>query len=294
MVSKKTKDKVIKMLNRTITLDGINVLYEGDERHSKSVIDALGLHDSKPVTSPSVSKSAMSEEKKDRGELMPPREATAYRSVVATLNFMALDRPDIQEATRECSKFMARPCQNDIESLKRLGRYLKGKPRVIQLFDGEGDLLDVQAFGDSNWAACPDSRISVSAGVIKIGNGVVKTWSKDQKFQSLSSAEAELYGANMAAQQAMGVVTAMNELGIFGSVINLSLDASAAIGILSRRGLGKLRHIHVNDLWLQQKLAKKELLLSKVATHLNIADIGTKSLDGRTIDFLMGLMNFQW
>lgn len=126
------------------------------------------------------------------------------------------------------------------------------------MFSGSGSIHEIEVHADSNWAACLDTRISVSAGVIMCAGGVVKTWSRDQNFQSLSSAEAELYAANLGAQQAIGVQTMLKEMGINAEIV-LNVDASAAIGILSRRGLGKMRHIHVNELWLQQKLAKSLL-----------------------------------
>ena len=66
--------------------------------------------------------------------------------------------------------------------------------------------------------------------------------------------------------------------------IRLKTDASAAIGIASRHGLGKVRHIEVTQLWLQQKVQDKHILLSKVDGKKNIADALTKYLtnDGIT------------
>ncbi len=53
-------------------------------------------------------------------------------------------------------------------------------------------------------------------------------------------------------------------------------DASAAIGIASRRGLGKVRHIEVHQLWIQDKVAKGEIILVKVKGTKNVADALTK------------------
>ena len=55
-------------------------------------------------------------------------------------------------------------------------------------------------------------------------------------------------------------------------------DASAAIGIGSRFGLGKVRDIEVNQLWLQDKLYIGEIALNKVGTNQNIADALTKAV----------------
>ena len=55
-------------------------------------------------------------------------------------------------------------------------------------------------------------------------------------------------------------------------------DASAAIAISQRNGLGKLRHIQTQFLWLQERVALKELALSKVIGTDNPADMLTKPL----------------
>ena len=58
----------------------------------------------------------------------------------------------------------------------------------------------------------------------------------------------------------------------------LRLDASAALGILQRKGVGKIRHLDVGCLWLQEKEAREILKLAKEPGETNPADIGTKHL----------------
>ena len=58
--------------------------------------------------------------------------------------------------------------------------------------------------------------------------------------------------------------------------ITIKSDASAAIAIASRIGLGKVRHIEVCQLWLQEKVRRGEIKIVKVGTHENIADALTK------------------
>ena len=65
--------------------------------------------------------------------------------------------------------------------------------------------------------------------------------------------------------------------------IQLKSDASAAIGICNRIGLGKVRHIEVNQLWLQEKVAQKKMAIVKVGTLENLADALTKSLDAESM-----------
>ena len=76
----------------------------------------------------------------------------------------------------------------------------------------------------------------------------------------------------------------MTELGVgLGNPIELNSDASAAIGISNRIGSGKVRHIEVTQLWLQEKVSSGHVLLNKVGTEENLADALTKGVDAATI-----------
>ncbi len=73
----------------------------------------------------------------------------------------------------------------------------------------------------------------------------------------------------------LGTRAILEDLGIKGE-IGRKTDASAAVGIASRRGVGKVRHIEVNQLWRQDRVAKKDLEIKKVKGESNIADAMTK------------------
>ena len=117
------------------------------------------------------------------------------------------------------------------------------------------------------------------------GNHVIKSWSTNQSVIALSSGEAEYYGLVKAASVSIGVKTIMKDMGVeLSEPTIIKSDASAAIGIANRIGIGKVRHIEVNQLWLQEKVSKKEILIEKVSTENNLADALTKAVDARAIE----------
>ena len=59
-------------------------------------------------------------------------DLTRYRSAVATANFMSQDRPDVRFAVKELCREMARPTCASWRKLKKVARYLRGQPRVVQ------------------------------------------------------------------------------------------------------------------------------------------------------------------
>ena len=111
-----------------------------------------------------------------------------------------------------------------------------------------------------------------------IGGHCLKTWSKTQSIISLSSAEAELYANVKTSAEALGLAAVLKDLGMKVSGIEVIGDASAAFGIIRRQGLGKLRHIDTNYLWIQEKAAKKAIGYGKVKGTENPADLLTKHL----------------
>ena len=83
---------------------------------------------------------------------------------------------------------------------------------------------------------------------------------------------------------ALGIRSLAADLGItFECAISIKSDASAAIGISSRVGIGKVRHIEVTQLWVQEKVASREIVIEMVATEDNLADALTKAVDAQII-----------
>ena len=66
-----------------------------------------------------------------------------------------------------------------------------------------------------------------------------------------------------------------HDLGIHYTV-HILTDASAAIGIVRRRGLGRVRHLDVTDLWVQQKIRNNDVTIQKIPGQENMADALTK------------------
>ena len=64
-------------------------------------------------------------------------------------------------------------------------------------------------------------------------------------------------------------------------------DSTAAVGMCSRTGVGKTRHIQVRWLWIQDAIRDKVVRLRKVRGTDNEADMGTKDFDGPTHERLL-------
>ena len=71
-------------------------------------------------------------------------------------------------------------------------------------------------------------------------------------------------------------------------------DAVAAIGIVKRQGLGRVRHLAVGDLWVQQRSKNKEVNYVRLPGTKNTSDIMTKAVDKRVIKRHMGTLGLEF
>ena len=79
------------------------------------------------------------------------------------------------------------------------------------------------------------------------GKHLAQCYSETQPTVALSSGEAKLQGICKRASESLGLQSLAADIGINLS-IDIYTDATAAIGICRRRGLGKIRHLAVADL----------------------------------------------
>lgn len=93
----------------------------------------------------------------------------------------------------------------------------------------------------------------------------------------MSSGEAEFYGVVKASGIALGDKSLVQDSG-YEIPVRVWTDSSAAMGISQRQGLGKLRLIDTQALWIQSKVRDGSVELRKVRGEVNPADLFTKHL----------------
>ena len=124
-------------------------------------------------------------------------------------------------------------------------------------YNWQDPITTLTSFSDSDWAGDRKSPESTSGGVIMIGSNYIKSWSKNQSVIALSSAEAELYAIIKTSSETVGIISILKGWNVRHQA-DIMADASAALGIIGRTGLGKLRHIDTSYLWLQQDSIKRK------------------------------------
>ena len=120
----------------------------------------------------------------------------------------------------------------------------------------------------------------------------IRDRSKTQPTIALSSGEAELSGIGAGIAMGLGVQSICKDLG-YNYQLRIHFDATAAIGIARRRGMGKIRHLDTTDLWVQEVVRSGRVALVKVLGADNPADIFTKFVDRPLLDKMLAKMSMQ-
>ena len=135
-----------------------------------------------------------------------------------------------------------------------------------------------------------ETRRSTSGGIVMLGGHNVKHWNKTQTTISLSSGESELHGIALGCSQALGIQSLCRDMG-WHLPIRIWSDATAAIGIARRKGLGKIKHLDVTDLWIQDQIRGGNISPDKVLGTENPSDVLTKYVDRATMQKALKKVN---
>ena len=109
-------------------------------------------------------------------------------------------------------------------------------------------------------------------------------------MRALSTGESEFYAITKGSAHSLHRQAILKGFGVVVEAVVLS-DASAGIGIASRQGCGRPKHLEVMWLRVQEKVSEKALRLRKHPTETNITDLTTKYLSEHRMQMLWAARN---
>ena len=112
-----------------------------------------------------------------------------------------------------------------------------------------------------------------------LGKHLIKSWGSTQGLVSLSSGEVEYYGLVTGCAEGLGAQALAEDMG-YDVEVRVWTDSNAGRSVASRRGLGKMRHVELKHLWVQETVKDGRLEVRRVNGERNIADHLTKAKSG--------------
>ena len=265
------------------------LLLQPSSRHFEKLFGLLGISERSVKKTPYLA--AVLDEADDSPPLSAS-DAKVFRCCIGVLLYLSVDLLECQCAIRALSSYMTLPTVNAMAALIHLVKYLRGVKDQGILLQHNHHGLRIDSFSDSDWATCKRTRRSVSSGVMMVGQNLLYSSSRTQRVVALSSGEAELLAAASCLCDALFVrqLVAFLEKDVMPQVHH-HIDAVAAKGMMERAGVGRVRHLSVRVLWIQGLVEDGTILLHKIPTATNPADLGTKCLSRgrmRLLLFLLG------
>ena len=97
----------IQILNRTLRWTKEGITYEAVQMHAEIVIKEMNMKKANAVSTPTVPETSEEANSRLSSPDMTKDEASRFRGLVARVNYLSLDRPDLHFAAKTASQHMA-------------------------------------------------------------------------------------------------------------------------------------------------------------------------------------------
>ena len=143
-------------------------------KYAMDILEETGLLNAKPTDTPMDPSVKLLP---NQGE--PLSDSGRYRRLVGKLNYLTVTRPDISFAVSVVSQFLNSPCQEHMDAVIRILRYIKRAPGKGLVYENKGH-TQIVGYSDADWAGSPIDRRSTSGYCVFVGGNHISWKSKKQ------------------------------------------------------------------------------------------------------------------
>ncbi|GJW46906.1 hypothetical protein Tco_0078552 [Tanacetum coccineum] len=183
--------------------------------------------------------------------------------------------------------FSISPKISHLNAVKRIFKYLKGKPNLGLWYPRESP-LDLEAVSDSDYGGSNLDRKSTTDGCQFLGQRLISWQCKKQTIVATSTTEAEYVAAANCCGQVLWVQNQLLDYGFNFMNTKIHIDNESTICIVKNPVYhSKTKHIEIRHHFIRDCYEKKLISVEKIHTDLNVADLLTKPFDGPRFNYLV-------
>jgi len=271
-------------------------LWLSQKQYLQKVLQRFGIHDdTKPVSTPlaphlklSSQLSPTTDEEREYMAKVP------YANAVGSLMYaMVCTRPDISQAVSVVSRYMHDPGKGHWQAVKWILRYLQNTVDVGLTFEQEESHGQcIVGYCDSDYAGDLDKRRSTTGYLFTLAKAPVSWKSTLQSTVALSTTEAEYMAITEAVKEAIWLYGLLKDLGVGQKQLEVFSDSQSAIHLAKNQVFhARTKHIDVRYHFVREILEEEEILLEKIHTIENPADMLTKVVTRTKFEHCLDLVN---
>ncbi|XP_047331419.1 uncharacterized mitochondrial protein AtMg00810-like [Impatiens glandulifera] len=218
----------------------------------------------------------------------PLPDPALYRTIVGSLVYLTITRPDIAHAVHIVSQFVTAPNTVHWSVVLRILRYLRGT-QFQSLLLSSSSSLDLRAFSDDDWAGDPSDQKSTTGFCIFLGDSLILWKIKKQDVISRSSTEAEYRVMASTTCETVWLRWLLADMGVFlHEPSPLFCDNKSAIQIARNSVFHeRTKHIEIDCHVVRHHFAIDTITLPFVSSSVQIADLFTKALSSSRFRFFV-------
>nr|GEW57529.1 putative ribonuclease H-like domain-containing protein [Tanacetum cinerariifolium] len=140
-------------------------------------------------------------------------ELHLYRSMIGSLMYLIVSRPDIMFAVCACARHQVTPKECHLHAVTRIFRYLKGHPK-LGLWYPKDSPFDLVAYSDSDYGGATQDRKSTTEGCQFLGRRLILWQCKKQTIVATYTTEAEYVAAASGCRQVLWIQNLLLDYGL--------------------------------------------------------------------------------
>lgn len=218
----------------------------------------------------------------------PLENPTTYRTLLGSLQYLSLTRPDISYTVNKLAQYMQRPTYDHWHHLRRLLRYLSGTS-ALGLTIHANSPSTLHAYSDANWARDRDDYLSTTAYIIYLGRNPISWASRKQRTRARSSTEVEYRAIAATAAELLWLRNILTELGHSSSQTPVVYSDNAGATYVCANPVfhSKMKHLALDYHFVREQVQKGLLRVSYISAQDQLADALTKPLPRTTFQYLI-------